>query len=82
MSEAKTVARFSREFYERDAIAYCKTLPLEHFMESEAQSMQRQITLAALDVVVRELADVHLYNEMLIQYPIDESPFFCTSVPG
>ena len=76
MSEATTTARFSREFYERDAIAYLDSLPLEHFMESERHSMQRQITLAALDVVAKERADVHLYNEMLIQYPLDEPPYF------
>lgn len=39
----------------------------EHFMESVAQSTQRKITVASLDLVAAERADFHVDNELLIQ---------------
>jgi hypothetical protein len=40
----------------------------EHFMESVAQSTQRQITVASLDLVAAERPDVFVYSELLIQW--------------
>ncbi len=54
--------------YEADAIAYSKSLPLEHFMESIPQSTQREITLESLALVRAARPDVHVYSELLIQY--------------
>jgi hypothetical protein len=55
--------------YEREAQAYLKSLPLEHFMEAKDQAEQRAITLASLAVVRVYLRDLHVFNEMLVQYP-------------
>jgi Uma2 family endonuclease len=58
-----------RYHYERAASEYCQSLPLEHFMESTAQSTQRKITDASLDLVKAQRPDVHPFGELLIQYP-------------
>ena len=44
MSTAKPRA-MTRSDYEQAAAEYCRSLPLEHFMESLSQSTQREITL-------------------------------------
>lgn len=56
-------------FYEEDARWYVKQLPLEHFMESTAQSTQRKITLETFDVIAAARPEVQCFNELLIQYP-------------
>jgi hypothetical protein len=56
--------------YEEEARAYLRSLPLEHFMESTAQATQREITLASLALVKARRPDVHVFNELLIQYPV------------
>jgi hypothetical protein len=56
--------------YEDAAREYLRSLPLEHFMEATAQATQRKITLESLDLVAARRPDVHLFNELLVQYPV------------
>ncbi len=56
--------------YEREAQAYLRSLPLEHFMEAIPQATQRKITLESLDLLHSRRPDVHVFNELLIQYPL------------
>lgn len=56
--------------YERAAQRYLLALPLEHFMESTPQATQRKITLESLDLVAAQRDDFHVYNELLVQYPL------------
>jgi Uma2 family endonuclease len=55
--------------YEEAAREYLRSLPLEHFMEATAQATQRKITLESLDLVTARRPDVHVFNELLVQYP-------------
>jgi Uma2 family endonuclease len=54
--------------YAEAAREYLRSLPLEHFMEATSQATQRKITLESLDLVQARRSDVHLFNELLIQY--------------
>ncbi len=56
--------------YTRYAREYLASLPLEHFMESTAQSTQRKITDASLALVQVQRSDLHVFGELLVQYPI------------
>ena len=49
-------------------LAFLRKEHPEHFMESVAQATQRKITVASLDLVAAERADVHVYSELLIQW--------------
>src|SRR5262249_35568661 len=55
--------------YYQAAQEYLRSLPLEHFMEATPQSTQRKITLESLDLVEAARSDVHVFNELLVQYP-------------
>jgi hypothetical protein len=55
--------------YEEAAREYLRNLPLEHFMEATAQARQREITLESLALVKMRLPEVHVFNELLVQYP-------------
>jgi Uma2 family endonuclease len=55
--------------YEAAARAYMRGLPLEHFMEAVPQATQRKITLESLDLLAARRPDVHVFNELLVQYP-------------
>src|SRR5262245_12111360 len=55
--------------YETAAQEYLRSLPLEHFMEATAQARQREITLESLALVKARRRDVHVFNELLVQYP-------------
>jgi Uma2 family endonuclease len=55
--------------YERWAQEYLRSLPPEHFMEATAQATQRKITLESLDLVHARRPNVHVFNELLVQYP-------------
>ncbi len=55
--------------YEEEAREYLRNLPPEHFMEATAQATQRKITLESLDLVTARRPDVHVFNELLVQYP-------------
>jgi Uma2 family endonuclease len=55
--------------YAESARDYLRSLPPEHFMEATAQATQRKITLESLDLVHARRPDVHVFNELLVQYP-------------
>jgi Uma2 family endonuclease len=59
-----------RARYEKAAQEYLQSLPLEHFMEATDHSFQREITLESLALVRTRRSDFHLFNELLVQYPI------------
>jgi Uma2 family endonuclease len=59
-----------RRFYEKAAQEYLRSLPLEHFMEATPHARQREITLESLALVRVRRPDFHLFNELLVQYPI------------
>jgi Uma2 family endonuclease len=65
------VANWTLEDYERAAREYCARLPLEHFMESMAQSTQRKIAWNSLDLVAARRRSFQVFNELLVQYPIN-----------
>lgn len=56
--------------YYKAAQEYLRSLPLEHFMEATSQATQRKITLESLDLVAARRTDFHLFNELLVQYPL------------
>jgi hypothetical protein len=56
--------------YEQAASEYLRRLPPEHFMEWTSQATQREMTLASLDLVNAQRADVHVFNELLVQYRV------------
>ena len=56
--------------YEEAAQAYLRSLPPEHFMEAIPQATQREITLASLALLKVRRPDVHVFNELLVQYPL------------
>jgi len=60
--------------YDRYAEEYLRSLPPEHFMESTGQSIQREITLESLALVKARRPEVHVFNELLVQYPYGEEP--------
>jgi Uma2 family endonuclease len=67
----KTPRRMSlRVQYEHAAQEYLRKLPLEHFMESTPHAIQRKITLESLDLVSARRPDCHVFNELLVQYPV------------
>lgn len=70
MSIANKPRSLLRIEYEEAAEAYCRSLPPEHFMEATAQGNQRKITLESLDLVAADRPDIHLFNELLVQYPL------------
>jgi hypothetical protein len=52
--------------YARD---YQRRQTLEQIMEAKPQAVQREITLTSLAVLKAFRSDVHVFNEMLVQYP-------------
>jgi Uma2 family endonuclease len=56
--------------YYQAAQEYLRSLPLEHFMEATAQATQREITLESLALLKTLRSDVHVFNELLLQYPL------------
>jgi Uma2 family endonuclease len=56
--------------YYQAAQEYLRSLPLEHFMEATPHGTQRKITLESLDLVAARRPDFHLFNELLVQYPV------------
>jgi Uma2 family endonuclease len=55
--------------YEREAQAYLRSLPLEHYMEGIPQATQRKITLESLDLLHLHRPEVRVFSELLVQYP-------------
>src|SRR5438874_7096578 len=60
--------------YEEAAQDYLRSLPPEHFMEATSQAKQREITLESLALVKALRPDVHVFNELLVQYPLPRQP--------
>jgi Uma2 family endonuclease len=56
--------------YYHAAQEYLRSLPLEHFMEATPHAKQREITLESLALVKAARSDVHVFNELLVQYPL------------
>ena len=44
----------------------------EHFMESDAQATQRQITVNSIEHISVERSDIHVFSEMLVQWRNDQ----------
>ena len=59
--------------YERLANEYCRSLPLEHFMESTDQAKQREITLESLALVTAQWPEFQVFSELLILYPLTDA---------
>ena len=59
--------------YERLANEYCRSLPLEHFMESTDQAKQREITLESLALVRAVWPEFQVFSELLILYPLTDA---------
>jgi hypothetical protein len=55
--------------YYAAAQEYLRNLPPEHFMEATPQATQREITLESLALVKACLPRMHVFNELLVQYP-------------
>jgi Uma2 family endonuclease len=74
LGEIPMIAETSRVLveidYDKAAREYMRRLPPEHFMEATPQATQRKITLESLDLVHAERPDVHIFNELLVQYPL------------
>jgi hypothetical protein len=70
MSTARLPKALIAAAYEEAAREYLRNLPMEHFMESTPQATQRKITLESLDLVAARRSDVHVFNELLVQYPL------------
>jgi hypothetical protein len=56
--------------YEEAMREYARKLPLEHYMEAIAQSTQRQITVESLELIKSHRPDLHIFSELLVQYPL------------
>jgi len=56
--------------YEAEAEAYCRSLTLENIMEATKQATQRKITVESFDLVSSRRSDVHVFSELLVQYPL------------
>lgn len=59
-----------QKHYEEAAQEYLRRLTQEHFMEATPQATQREITLESLALVRARRQDVHVFNELLVQYPL------------
>ena len=57
--------------YYQAAQDYLRKLPPEHFMEATPQATQREITLESLDLVHARRPAVQIFNELLVQYPVE-----------
>jgi Uma2 family endonuclease len=60
---------------------YCAQLPPEHFMEATPQGTQREISLESLALVRAQRSDVHVFNELLVQYPLGRGEKIYQVVP-
>ncbi len=69
------------ERYEAMAAEYMRSLPLEHFMESTIHAEQRVIAHDSLQAVASSRTDVHVFMDLLIQYPIPRKKAIGRVVP-
>jgi Uma2 family endonuclease len=58
--------------YEMAEQRYLRSLPPEHFMEATPQATQREITLESFALVRVSRPDVQCFNELLVQYPLND----------
>ena len=65
MPTPRALTEVTYEAYARD---YLRKLPPEHFMEAKPQATQRKIFVASMELVSAKRPDVHVFNEMLVQY--------------
>jgi Uma2 family endonuclease len=56
---------------EEAAQRYLRSLPLEHYMEATAQATQREITLESFALIRAARPEIQLFNELLVQYPLN-----------
>jgi Uma2 family endonuclease len=63
-----------RYSYDRWAEEYLRKLPPEHVMESVAQSLEKLILMAALQLIHLRRPDVQAFSELLIQYDYGRPP--------
>jgi Uma2 family endonuclease len=68
-------------YYNEAAREYCESLPLEHFMESTPSAAQREITLESFAVIRAKRPDIHCFNELLVQYPVEDIKDVARVVP-
>jgi Uma2 family endonuclease len=68
-------------FYNEAAREYCASLPLEHFMESAPAATQREITTESFALVRAARPEVKFFNELLVQYPVDDIQNLARVVP-
>src|ERR1051325_5190943 len=55
--------------YQEAARERLRNQTMEDIMEGTAQATQRKITLASLDLLQARRTDVHVFSELLVQYP-------------
>ncbi len=67
----RDVAEWTREDYERAEREYQASLPPEHYMERIPHAKQREVTVASFALLRAKRPDVHLCNELLVQYPVN-----------
>jgi Uma2 family endonuclease len=60
------------ERYAEAAMEYSLRQRMEHFMEAVPQATQREIALASLALLKVRRPDVHVFNELLVQYPLPQ----------
>jgi Uma2 family endonuclease len=70
MSTADLPRGLIEAMYAEYAREYLRSLPPEHFMEATTQGRQREITLESLALLKARRRDVHVFNELLVQYEI------------
>src|SRR5262245_2329224 len=56
-------------YYEKAAYEYSRRLRPEDLMEGIEHATQREITLESLALVKARRPDLHVFNELLVQYP-------------
>ena len=59
--------------YEMSEQRYLRSLPPEHFMEATPQATQRKITLESFDLIRVSRPDIQCFNELLVQYPLQDA---------
>ena len=60
--------------FDEAAQVYLKSLTIENIMEADQQGQQRIITVNSLSQILKVRPDVHLYNELLVQYRLRVCP--------
>lgn len=72
MTPTFTVDARLKFIYEMTEQRYLRSLPPEHFMEATTQATQRKITLESFDLIHVHRPDIQCFNELLVQYPVED----------